>query len=198
MNKEFVLGVDLDGVCADYYEGIRPIVAEWLDVPIDSLTTAVSYGLKEWGISEAPGGYEDFHRFAVTQRGLFQHLKPFHRCPIVMRKISKLGVRIRIITHRLYIKHFHMMAAFQTIQWLDKYGIPYWDLCFMKEKGQVDADLYIEDSPDNVVALREQNRAVVVFTNSTNHDCGSPKATNWDEIYKIVEDQFALWKRSSN
>ena len=28
----FVLGVDLDGVCADFIGGLRPIAAEWLDV----------------------------------------------------------------------------------------------------------------------------------------------------------------------
>ncbi len=26
----FIFGVDLDGVCADFYEGIRPMAAEWL------------------------------------------------------------------------------------------------------------------------------------------------------------------------
>lgn len=34
----FILGVDLDGVCADFYVGIRPIAAEWLGVEETSLT----------------------------------------------------------------------------------------------------------------------------------------------------------------
>ena len=28
--KRFVLGVDLDETCADFYGGLRPIAAEWL------------------------------------------------------------------------------------------------------------------------------------------------------------------------
>ncbi len=45
--KPFVLGVDLDGVCADFYKGIRLIAAEWLGRHIDDLTLEVSYGLEE-------------------------------------------------------------------------------------------------------------------------------------------------------
>ena len=45
---EIVLGVDLDGVCADFYARMREIAAEWLEVGIETLTTDVSYGLTEW------------------------------------------------------------------------------------------------------------------------------------------------------
>jgi hypothetical protein len=51
-----------------------------------------------------------------------------------LRKLSDEGYRIRIITHRLFIHYFHGMAVQQTIEWLDQYGIPYWDLCFMKNE----------------------------------------------------------------
>jgi len=44
----------------------------------------------------------------------------------------------------------------QTIDWLDKNGIPYWDLCFMKAKEQVGANIYIEDNPSNVEKLRQE------------------------------------------
>ena len=52
----FVFGVDLDGTCADFYGGLRPIAAEWLGVDVDSLTTEVSWNLPEWGVADAPGG----------------------------------------------------------------------------------------------------------------------------------------------
>jgi 5' nucleotidase, deoxy (Pyrimidine), cytosolic type C protein (NT5C) len=65
-NNQFVLGVDLDGVVADFYGGLRPIAAEWLEVPIESLPTTVSYGLPEWKLDSAPGGYDALHKFAVT------------------------------------------------------------------------------------------------------------------------------------
>ena len=75
-DRSFVFGVDLDGVVADFYGGLRPIAAEWLGVNLDSLPERVSWGLVEWGVDDAPGGYERLHRFAVTQRELFSRMPP--------------------------------------------------------------------------------------------------------------------------
>jgi hypothetical protein len=44
-----IIGVDLDGVCSDFYGRMREIAAEWFERPIDELPPEVSYGLKEWG-----------------------------------------------------------------------------------------------------------------------------------------------------
>src|SRR6267142_5261919 len=118
-DAKFVLGVDLDGVVADFYEGLRIIAAEWLDVPLEKLTSHVTYGLPEWKLDQAPGGYDALHRFAVTQRQLFKVLKPIPGAPAALRRLSSSGVRIRIITHRLFIKYFHQIAVSQTIEWLD-------------------------------------------------------------------------------
>jgi hypothetical protein len=52
---QIVLGVDLDGVCADFYGRMREIAAEWFERQVDELTEDVSYGLPEWGIDpESP------------------------------------------------------------------------------------------------------------------------------------------------
>ena len=164
----FIFGVDLDGVCADFYEGIRPLAAEWLGVEEKSLVHNVSYGLPEWGFADAPGGYMDFHKFAVTQRQLFSRLEAMPGCPQVLRKLSKAGVRVRIITHRLFIKYFHKQAISQTIDWLENHGIPYWDLCFMQHKTDVGANIYIEDTEKNIKEYERAGKKVIIFSNSTN------------------------------
>lgn len=183
---QFVLGVDLDGVCADFYAGLRPIAAEWLGVEVSTLSLKVSWGLPEWGIDKAPGGYEALHRFAVTQRDLFRILPPMSGAPAALRRLSGENVRIRIITHRFFIKYFHQVAARQTIEWLDYHDIPYWDLCFMKEKSAVGANVYIEDSPGNVERLREEGLITMVFTNSTNAHLPGPRADNWEQVVEFV------------
>ena len=186
----FVLGVDLDGVCADFYGGLRPIAAEWLGVPLDALPERVSHGLSEWGIDSAPGGYEALHRFAVTQRNLFRELKPIARAPVALRSLSNHDVRIRIITNRLFIKHFHKEAVQQTIEWLDHYDIPYWDLCFMRDKAAVGADLYLEDAPENIEQLRADGHPTIVFSNSTNLHLDGPRAESWEEVERQVLDEL--------
>jgi beta-phosphoglucomutase-like phosphatase (HAD superfamily) len=154
---EFVFGVDLDGVVADFIQGLKPIAAEWLGVPVASLTDEVSYGFKEWNIGDADA-YNDLHRFALKERALFASLPLIDGAAPALRRISARGVRIRIITHRLYIQWFHRQAVVQTVEWLEKHGIPYWDLCFMAAKSSVDADVYVEDSPANIRALRDVGR----------------------------------------
>ncbi|HLE21318.1 MAG TPA: 5'-nucleotidase [Vicinamibacteria bacterium] len=196
MSRRFVFGVDLDGVCADFYAGLRPIAAEWLGVEVSTLPERVSWGLPEWGVDTAPGGYEALHKFAVTQRELFRRLPPMPGAPQALRKLSKEDIRIRIITHRFFIKYFHQAAARQTIEWLDHHDIPYWDLCFMQEKSAVGADLYIEDSPANIARLRDEGQKTIVFTNSTNEGLAGPRADTWEEVVELVLEEKAGWEVS--
>ncbi len=191
--SSFILGVDLDGVVGDFYGAMRTIAAEWLDRPIESLTPEVSFGLSEWGLDEY-GGYEKLHRFAVTQRGLFRNMEPVKDAPATLRKLSVRGVRIRIITHRLFLKYFHREAIAQTIEWLDAHDIPYWDLCFMKDKGAVGAHVYIDDSPENVESLRAQGCHTIVFSNSTNRAIPKPRADTWEDVERLVLEAYEEWR----
>jgi len=192
--NRFVLGVDLDGVCADFIGALRPIAAEWLGIRVDELPKKVTYGFPEWKLERA-GKYEDLHRFAVIQRDLFRNLNPIEGAPAVLRRLSARSIRIRLITHRLYIKYFHQEAITQTTEWLEHHGIPYWDLCFMRDKAAVGADLYIEDSPDHVQRLREDGHKTIVFTNSTNEDLPGPRADSWPEVESLVLEELQKWQR---
>lgn len=194
--RQFVLGVDLDGVVADFVSGLRPIAAEWLGVAESSLAGDISYGFPEWGLERA-GGYDALHRFAVKERELFARLPPIPGAPAALRRLSALtGIRIRIITHRLYIHWFHKEAVRQTTDWLEHHGIPYWDLCFMRDKAAVGANLYLEDSPDNIRSLRAAGYDTIVVANSTNRDLPAPRAESWEEIETMVREHLSLWQAS--
>jgi 5'(3')-deoxyribonucleotidase len=187
-----VLGIDLDGVCADFCGGLRPLAAEWLGVRAESLTEEVTSGLPEWGIDRAPGGYEAFHRFAIGQRALFRSLMPVPGAGPVLRRLTyEHDVRIRVITQRLCAKYLHQIAIRQTAEWLDSHDIPYWDLCFIQDKSAVGADLYLEDSPESIGELRAAGRRVVVFTNATNRGVAGPRANSWLEVEALVLEEIA-------
>jgi 5'(3')-deoxyribonucleotidase len=191
--SSFILGVDLDGVVGDFYGAIRKIAAEWLNKPVESLTEEVSYGLDEWGIAEF-GGYDRLHRFAVTQREIFRDMAPVENAPAILRKLSSRGIRIRIITHRLFLKYSHRTSITQTVNWLDYHDIPYWDLCFMGDKGAVGAHVYIDDAPENIVRLRGQGCKTIVFTNSTNRGLPGPRADSWYDVERLVMEARTEWK----
>jgi uncharacterized HAD superfamily protein len=122
-------------------------------------------------------------------------MAPLKGAPQAIRRLGTEGVRIRVITHRLVVRHFHETAVAQTVRWLDGHGIPYWDLCFMRDKGQVGADLYVEDSPDNIAKLQEQVGAerVLILSNSTNLDVPGDRAENWEEAEGMIRDRYYAW-----
>ena len=186
--ERLVLGVDLDGVCADFYGRMREIAAEWFERRVDDLTTQVSYGLPEWGVKDKDQ-YLSLHRFAITQRDLFKTEEMIPGARKYLRMLSDEGFRIRIITHRLYIHYFHAAAVQQTIEWLDHNGIPYWDLCFMREKDQVGADIYIEDAPENIERLRAKGHFTICLANSTNTAVAAPRATSWEGVYTMIRER---------
>ena len=191
--SSFIFGVDLDGVVGDFYGAMRNIAAQWLNRPLESLTREVTFGLEEWGLAEY-GGYERLHRFAVTQRNLFRDMQPIKDAPAILRKLSGRGIRIRIITHRLFLKYSHRTSITQTVDWLDSWDIPYWDLCFMADKGAVDAHVYIDDSPSNIERLREHGCHTIVFSNSTNRNIPGPRAETWQEVEHLVMEAREEWQ----
>lgn len=191
-----IVGVDLDGVCADFYTRMREIAAEWLERPLEDLTPDVSFGLPEWGLKNIEQ-YNSLHRFAVTQRELFKTAPMIPGARRHLRLLSDEGARIRIITHRLFIHYFHRIAVEQTIDWLDANGIPYWDLCFMKDKEQVGADVYVDDSPANIERLRSKNLYTICFANSTNQETPEPRAKSWEHAYRLIHAWALEAKRSA-
>lgn len=191
---DFVLGVDLDDVCANFVAGLRPIAAEWLCVSEDELTETPSRNYPEWGL-DAAGGFDALYRFAVTRRDFLKNLPPMEGASLALRRLwAQEHIRIRIITYRLYFEFFHAVAVSQTIDWLDQHDFPYWDLCFMKDKAAVGANLYIEDSVSNVKALRAAGNKVIVFATSQNGELGPDRAKDWREVEERVRGEIAAWR----
>jgi 5'(3')-deoxyribonucleotidase len=121
-------------------------------------------------------------------------MKPLEDAPSTLRKLSSRGIRIRIITHRLFVKFSHKTTINQTVEWLDTWDVPYWDLCFMNDKGAVGAHVYIDDAPSNIMQLREQGHNTIVFTNSTNRGLPGPRADTWKEAERLIMEAREEWK----
>ena len=104
------------------------------------------------------------------------------------------SIRVRIITHRLFLKYFHRATITQTVDWLDSLDIPYWDLCFMADKDAVGAHVFIDDTPANIERLRDQGCKTIVFTNSTNKALDGPRADSWQEVERLVIEAREEWQ----
>ena len=185
----FVFGVDLDGVCADYTAGFREVVAADRGIAPSDLPVERSWGFEEWGIDH--DDFERLHRIAVADKRMLRNLPSFDQCADVLWRLSDAGIWIRIITHRLYINWGHAAVVSDTVNWLDEAKVPYRDLCFLGDKPEVGADIYIDDAPHNISALRAAGNDVIVFDQPYNAEVEGPRALCWDDVEEIVLDAAA-------
>lgn len=66
----------------------------------------------------------------------------------------------------------------------------------MRDKGEVGANLYVEDSPENVEELRRLNKDVLIFSNPTNRDVSDDpggRARNWLEAERKIREFYYKW-----
>jgi len=182
----FVLGVDLDGVCADHTAAFRAVVAEEMNVDPSTLGPQIAWDYHSWGVDDET--FLALHKRAVLKHRMFRTMPAMDGVAEALWKLSDAGVWIRLITHRLYANWGHQVAVSDTVAWLDEHGIPYRDLCLLGDKPQVEADAYIEDAPHNVEALRGTGNPVVVFDHPYNRHLEGLRAHDWIEAEQIVLD----------
>jgi 5'(3')-deoxyribonucleotidase len=189
-DRWFVLGVDLDGVCGDYTAAFRAVVAAERGIDPSTLPEDRGWDFAEWGVDEL-GGFEHVHRTAVLEHRMFRDMPVVDGAAEALWRLSDAGVWIRIITHRLYVNWGHAVAVADTVDWLDRHAIPYRDICFLGRKPEVEADCYVDDSPDNIEALREAGNKVIVFDQPYNAHVEGPRATTWEDVEQLVAAQVA-------
>jgi 5'-nucleotidase len=180
-----IFGVDLDGVCGDFSAAFCAVVADELGVPVESMPARANWDFSEWGIRDE-AHFQVLHRRAVLEHRVFRTMPVLDGCAEALWRLSDAGVWIRIITHRLYVNWGHQEAVADTVAWLDEHGVPYRDLCFLGAKPEVDADLYVDDAPHNIVALRDAGNDVIAFAQPYNADVGGMRAHDWGEVESIV------------
>jgi 5'(3')-deoxyribonucleotidase len=185
----FVLGVDLDGVCADYTAGFREALARHRGIDPATLPPEVTWDYSEWGLEREE--FLEHHRRAVSEDRLFATMPPVEGAADSLWRLSDAGVWIRVITHRLVENWSHATVVSDTVTWLDEQRIPYRDLCFLGQKPQVEADAYIDDAPHNVEALRDSGNTVVVFDHPYNRGLPGPRARTWAEAESIIAELVA-------
>jgi 5'(3')-deoxyribonucleotidase len=189
-DRQFILGVDLDGVVADHTSRFREIMAELRGVDPETMPLERSWDFHEWGFG--PDDYARYHRIAVMEHDMFRTMPVIEGAADALWRLSDAGIWIRIITHRLYVHWGHEKAVADTAAWLDIHKIPYRDLCFLGTKPQVEADAYIDDAPHNIDQLRAAGNTVIAFEQPYNRAIvGGLTAGGWTEVESIVTELAA-------
>lgn len=188
----FVFCVDLDGVVADYNTAFKEFVArETGQDPADLGPQQAWEFTGVWGIRDRQH-YTELHNKAVNE-GMFANMPLVAGASETLWKLNdEHDIHIRIVTHRLIIKGGHDTAVSDTVKWLQRRRedgrplIPYRDICFIADKAEVGGDLYIDDAPHNVEALRGQGFQVIVMDHPYNRHLEGPRASTWQQVEDLV------------
>jgi 5'-nucleotidase len=195
--KPFVLGVDLDGVCADYDGAMRDHVSKFLEIERSSIgpTTEWSLVRSGWPLTSEEH-FIELHNRAVVEKRMFATMDPIPGASDALWYLSDLGVRVRVITFRLIVNGTHSVVCQDTVDFLNRPRrdgrpmIPYRDICFLKDKSALgDVDLLIDDAPHNVEAVRSVHgeHAAMVFDQPYNQNVAGLRARSWDDVVAEVE-----------
>lgn len=189
----FILGVDLDGVVADYESAFRHHVAtiKGVDPASMSRQDTWSFAGSDWPIAD-DAEFLELHTRAVRDLGMFLTMPVMPGASDALWRLSDAGVWIRIITHRAIIPGAYAQTVADTARWLDfmsqpgRVNVPWKELCFAGQKDHVEADLYIDDAPHNIEGIRESGGEVLVFDQRYNAHLPGPRAADWDAVVDYV------------
>jgi len=192
--REFTLGVDLDGVVADYEGWFRNFVAERKGIEPSDLPPVNHWSFAANGWFDTDADYLQAHRDAVNDHDMFAKLSPLAGVSDALWALSDAGIRIRIVTHRLVVNFIHAQAVRDTVSFLDTHDIPYRDICFVKDKADVGCDLYIDDAPHNIEALRAKHgpSVAMVYDQAYNRHVPGLRAKHWGDVVAEVSLRTGL------
>ncbi len=186
-----VVDIDLDGVCANYVDGLRRFVATERKLDPNSLPEPDTYNIAKatgWPFTDV-ADFLATHRRAVENH-LYLNLEPYPGVAEAFRELDDEHFHIRVVTHRLILSGLHQQVVTETASWLEENGLLYMSLCFVGPKDTMRASVHVEDSPSNITSLRDVGEHVIVFDQPYNRDIDGPRAHSWSEVVQIIKQGF--------
>ena len=172
------IGVDLDGVVADFTQG-------WTSqYKIDFGREIKEEDITEWGLSKPLTHFEkeiDFWNWAKDFNGssIFRNLKTYENAVEVLYEISKSGHEVVIISSKPW------WSIHDTLIWLGENKIPAKEIHFLEDKWKIDCDVYIDDAPHQLENFAENvpDKLILRFVRPYNRPVtGTKDLTNWLEL----------------
>ncbi|MGB7859814.1 MAG: hypothetical protein WBM90_04900, partial [Acidimicrobiia bacterium] len=134
------LGIDLDGVVANFTEGWMKFYNR------DFGTNLVFEDSTNWGDLVDLTHFENIGEFWTWSRDLdghsvFWHLEPFPGAVEALRSFADDGHHLVVITSK------PDFARSDTLEWIERHRIPAAEVHILEDKWLIDVDVYLDDGP---------------------------------------------------
>lgn len=177
------LGIDLDGVVADFNAG-------WMKLHADEFGTELQPEMVvTWDGLHQLGGFADMRAFWAWAKGsddrasIFRHLEPYPSAIESLRLLRKRKHAIVIVTTK------PAWARVDTFRWLADHDLPTNEVHLTDRKYEVDCDVYLDDAPHVLEQLveRRPDRLICRFVRPWNRPVeGTVDIQSWDQFVGVV------------
>jgi len=178
------IGVDLDGVVADFTDG-------WTSqYEIDFGKKISEKDITSWGLAKPLTHFEeeiDFWNWAKDIEGssIFRNLKTYNNAIEVLEDLSLKGHEIVIISSKPW------WSIHDTLMWLGENKIPSKEIHFTEDKWKVSCDVYIDDAPHQLESFVKNvpDKLILRFTRPYNRFVeGTVDLKSWEELSSLLEN----------
>lgn len=176
------LGIDLDGVVADFNAGWTARYNEEFgaEVPVDAV--------RVWGGLHELTHFPDMEGFWEWAKGhgrgsIFRHLETYEGAVPALRRLAAAGHEVVIITTK------PDWAVHDTFAWIADHRIPTNEVHMTFHKWRVPCDVYLDDAPHQIERLHEARPEAVVcrFVRAWNGPVpGVHDVADWDAFEELV------------
>ena len=177
------IGVDLDGVVADFTQG-------WTSqYKLDFDKEIKEEDITEWGLSKPLTHFEeeiDFWNWAKDFNGssIFRNLNTYENSIEALLEVSMAGHEVVIISSKPW------WAISDTLIWLGENKIPSKEIHFLEDKWTIDCDVYIDDAPHQLENFVKHvpDKLILRFVRPYNRPVtGTKDINNWLEFNSLLE-----------
>ena len=179
------LGIDLDGVVADFNSG-------WMTRYNTDFGAALSpEDVTEWNAMVPLTHFADIDEFWTWASngdgpGLFRDLPLYPGASTALRDLARDHDIVIITTKPSW-------ATADTFAWIANHGIPTREVHITDQKWRIDCDVYLDDGPHNLASLvvERPDRTVCRFERPWNIPVdGAVDIADWDTFASLVQRRF--------
>jgi hypothetical protein len=187
------------------------VTAEDCGIDPEDIPASDSWDFGNWPIVDR-AHYEEIHLKAVAEYDMFANLDEIEGASDALWYLNDTHdeLRFRIVTHRYpaiatpelkdAASLLQAKITIDTVNWLQEMRpdgrprIPFHDLAILgtskADKASVGCDIYIDDSPGNIAALRKAGNDAITFTQEFNKGLPGLRANNWDDAADLIETKL--------
>jgi hypothetical protein len=185
------IGLDLDGVCCDYVAYLRGFLLAAGCTPA-SLPEPRDYQLSDW--FDTPDARAAAHTAAVAA-GLHRDAPALPGAQDGIRALRSAGARVVVVSARGSRGEHPDQLRNDIRIWAQTHGIIFDDVRLGRPKSAAGCDAYVDDSPDDVHALRAAGHLAVVFDQPWNRDIPGPRIHGWPQLPQQLAGYLGAGRR---